>query len=79
LHAAEGPVSSLDNEACSDRMRLPVRQGEERPYFCGNSSVVEHHLAKVGVAGSTPVSRSKARTSRDARLELSKGGCDEAA
>ncbi len=26
----------------------------------GNSSVVEHNLAKVGVAGSNPVSRSKA-------------------
>ena len=26
--------------------------------FCGNSSVVEHNLAKVGVAGSNPVSRS---------------------
>ncbi len=25
----------------------------------GNSSVVEHDLAKVGVAGSNPVSRSK--------------------
>jgi hypothetical protein len=25
---------------------------------CGNSSVVEHDLAKVGVAGSNPVSRS---------------------
>jgi hypothetical protein len=26
--------------------------------FCGSSSVVEHHLAKVGVAGSNPVFRS---------------------
>ena len=25
---------------------------------CGNSSVVEHHLAKVGVAGPNPVFRS---------------------
>jgi hypothetical protein len=25
--------------------------------FCGNSSVVEHLLAKEGVAGSNPVSR----------------------
>ena len=32
----------------------------EKP-FCGNSSVVEHHLAKVGVAGSSPVSRSRQR------------------
>src|SRR5699024_6064553 len=27
--------------------------------FCGSSSAVEHHLAKVGVAGSNPVFRSK--------------------
>ena len=37
--------------------------------FRGNSSVVEHNLAKVGVAGSTPVSRSIARVAElvDAR------------
>ncbi len=29
-----------------------------RKRFCGNSSVVERHLAKVDVAGPTPVSRS---------------------
>ena len=28
---------------------------------CGSSSVVEHHLAKVGVAGSNPVFRSNAK------------------
>jgi hypothetical protein len=28
-------------------------------HICGSSSVVEHHLAKVGVAGSNPVFRSK--------------------
>ncbi len=28
---------------------------------CGSSSVVEHHLAKVGVAGSNPVFRSNER------------------
>ena len=28
------------------------------PALCGSSSVVEHHLAKVGVAGSSPVFRS---------------------
>ena len=28
-------------------------------YVCGNSSVVEHNLAKVGVASSNLVSRSK--------------------
>ena len=27
-------------------------------HLCGNSSVVEHYLAKVRVAGSSPVSRS---------------------
>jgi hypothetical protein len=27
-------------------------------FICGSSSVVEHHLAKVGVAGSNPVFRS---------------------
>ena len=29
------------------------------PALCGSSSVVEHHLAKVGVAGSNPVFRSR--------------------
>ncbi len=29
--------------------------------LCENSSVVEHNLAKVGVAGSNPVSRSQLR------------------
>ncbi|GEM_PF-2299666 len=31
---------------------------DTKMYFCGNSSVVEHHLAKVGVAGPNPVFRS---------------------
>jgi hypothetical protein len=40
-----------------------VRRGGSTPftrtiYICGSSSVVEHHLAKVGVAGSNPVFRS---------------------
>ena len=30
--------------------------------FCGNSSVVERHLAKVDVAGSTPVFRFSKKT-----------------
>ena len=30
--------------------------------LCGSSSVVEHHLAKVGVAGSNPVFRSNSIT-----------------
>ncbi len=29
-----------------------------KQHICGSSSVVEHHLAKVGVAGSNPVFRS---------------------
>lgn len=41
---------------------LPVRKEQRRPEYGlherGNSSVVERHLAKVDVAGPTPVSRS---------------------
>jgi hypothetical protein len=41
-----------------------ARRGGSTPFtrtkfVCGSSSVVEHHLAKVGVAGSNPVFRSK--------------------
>ncbi len=41
-----------------------ARRGGSSPFtrtiiFRGSSSVVEHHLAKVGVAGSNPVFRSK--------------------
>ena len=42
-----------------------LRRGGSTPFTrtiftsCGSSSVVEHHLAKVGVAGSNPVFRSK--------------------
>ena len=40
-----------------------VRRGGSTPFtrtiiVCGSSSVVEYHLAKVGVAGSNPVFRS---------------------
>ena len=42
-----------------------LRRGGSTPFTrtskrkkCGSSSVVEHHLAKVGVAGSNPVFRS---------------------
>ena len=43
-----------------------ARRGGSTPFtrtiikysICGSSSVVEHHLAKVGVAGSNPVFRS---------------------
>ncbi len=40
-----------------------ARRGGSTPFtriHCGSSSVVEHHLAKVGVAGSNPVFRSSA-------------------
>ncbi len=40
---------------------LPRFLEKEKAFFiaiCGSSSVVEHHLAKVGVAGSNPVFRS---------------------
>jgi hypothetical protein len=36
----------------------PAGMVQSRPLERGNSSVVEHDLAKVGVAGSNPVSRS---------------------
>ena len=37
--------------------------------ICGNSSVVERHLAKVDVAGPTPVSRSIPST-RSSKLHI---------
>ena len=37
---------------------------------CGSSSVVEHHLAMVGVAGSNPVFRSKIEGSPNGELFL---------
>jgi hypothetical protein len=55
----------------------PLRPGEPRAYgslrrigwdakiirFAGIAQLVEHNLAKVGVAGSSPVSRSRRRRS----------------
>ena len=41
--------SSWRNASCEGR-KLPC-------LLCGSSSVVEHHLAMVGVAGSNPVFR----------------------
>ena len=38
--------------------------------LCGSSSVVEHHLAMVGVAGSNPVFRSKTKAHRMVSLFL---------
>src|SRR5882724_3212691 len=46
------PGGSLDSPAPLDYLLVSSGPG-------GNSSVVERHLAKVDVAGSTPVSRSK--------------------
>ncbi len=34
-------------------------RGKQIYLICGSSSVVEHNLAKVGVAGSNPVFRSR--------------------
>jgi hypothetical protein len=36
------------------------------PEHCGRGSVVEHHLAKVRVAGSNPVARSEKKRSSGA-------------
>ena len=41
--------------------RMPIG-GVKGRHECGNSSVVERHLAKVDVAGPTPVSRSQAES-----------------
>src|SRR6266571_5057079 len=41
--------------------RLPVSPSR-RLVFAGIAQLVEHNLAKVGVAGSSPVSRSAGRT-----------------
>ena len=50
-------VASSNLVFCSHAGGLPVSP-RVRLQQCENSSVVEHHLAKVGVAGSTPVFRS---------------------
>src|SRR5262249_5946840 len=49
-----GSKKSRKLTLCNDFVN--IRRGRESK--CGNSSVVEHNLAKVGVAGSNPVSRS---------------------
>jgi hypothetical protein len=40
---------------------------------CGNSSVVEHNLAKVGVASSSLVSRSSSRRQKSSRFFFAAG------
>ena len=61
------PFALLEPEA---RSRSAVAGGKRHRYndraSCGNSSVEEHCLAKAGVAGSNPVSRSKAAGEVDA-------------
>ena len=45
----------------AEHLSCKQRVGGSNPlvgtYICGSSSVVEHHLAMVGVAGSNPVFR----------------------
>ena len=48
--------------------RLAVCRG-----FAGIAQLVEHNLAKVGVAGSSPVSRSQSRQETQGRSQLSAG------
>ena len=45
-------------DRASRRWRVPGRTSERRPTVAGIAQLVEHNLAKVGVAGSSPVSRS---------------------
>ncbi len=47
-------------EGCFGKVLRRFGYGSETPFFlAGIAQLVEHHLAKVGVAGSSPVSRSK--------------------
>ncbi len=41
------------------RVRVPPLAPDEWMVCCGSNSVVEYNLAKVGVAGSNPVFRSR--------------------
>ena len=56
-----GPLAQL-----AEQQTLNLRVAGSMParlISCGNSSVVERHLAKVDVAGPTPVSRFPAKSS----------------
>ena len=48
----------LGSSALGVRVQVPPLAISACKFFCGNSSVVERHLAKVDVAGPTPVFRS---------------------
>ena len=47
----------LGSSALGVRVQVPPLAISAGKFFCGNSSVVERHLAKVDVAGPTPVFR----------------------
>ena len=50
------------SQAVRHRILIPPCEGSNPSspaIYCGSSSVVEYNLAKVGVAGSNPVFRSK--------------------
>ena len=58
------PLTSIDGVDWSS----VLGQSRSRSYVAGIAQLVEHNLAKVGVAGSSPVSRSVVRVGRLAQL-----------
>ena len=52
---------------------MSLIQRQTKNVKCGSSSVVEHHLAKVRVAGSNPVIRSKVQLASDPTVEWPSG------
>ncbi len=60
IYSAASVVELVDTpDLGSGAVRCGGSSPSARTKNCGNSSVVEHFLAKEGVAGSSPVSRSK--------------------
>ncbi len=51
--------SSAHLEGVSETFRVGLGKDPRHLFFAGIAQLVEHHLAKVGVAGSSPVSRSE--------------------